>query len=216
MIIVKDPDIDPETFILKNKFNIGDQALLTQKESDLAIIGIKKLLEEKDYDINVEYLKHINRIMFEDIYYFAGTFRTIEVFKNEEKLVGDSVTYAKPEDIEKNLNDIFEDIRACDFESLDIEGQVNFLCNILTRIWQTHPFREGNTRATLIFLRKYLEKYNLKYDPDKFSNVDTYRYMRLSLVAACYEGNGHERDYSYLDRIMTDIVSDAHKRRLTM
>ena len=205
-----------EYFILRNKLNIDNQKDLSKAENDFAILGIKKLLEEKDYEITVEYLKHINYEMFKDVYEFAGKFRTIHVEKNEEILSGLSVNYAEPEDIERNLNTIFTTISETDFESLTKEEQKNFVSNMIVDIWQTHPFREGNTRGILIFLRKFLEKYNLRYDPTIFKNYGNYDYMRKALVAASFEAidlNVH-KNYSYINRIVSDIIDDAHLRRI--
>lgn len=213
---MKDPDLHEDYFILKNKLNIDNQKDLTKAENDFAIVRIKELLGEDYFEKNIDYLKHINFTLLQDVYYIAGEYRKIHVEKNEEILGGLSVEYAEPEDIKPNLDKIFEHINNTNFEELSKEEKVSFLTNMVVDIWKTHPFREGNTRTTLIFLRKYLKSYGLTYDPELFNNFGTYDYTRKALVAASFEAEdlNVERNYKYIGKLINNIVEDALSKKL--
>ena len=52
------------------------------------------------------------------------------------------------------------------------------------RIWQIHPFAEGNTRTTAVFAMKYLQTFGFK--PDNYLFKDHSWYFRNALVRANY------------------------------
>ncbi len=151
-----DPYIDSNTGVLKNLLNIKDNNKLKQAESDIVITRIHEIFKTMYFESSKEYFLELHKYLFSDVYSFAGKYRTIEIYKQERVLSYESVEYAKPSEIDYQLNEIFEILRNTDLLSLDIEMQKDFVTSLISGLWKVHPFREGNTRTCLVFLRTYL------------------------------------------------------------
>ena len=131
--------------VLENKLGITDSAELARQEEK---ISKKKALELFKNDIldsfeagTFESLAKIHKYLFDEIYYFAGEMRDVNIAKGNFRFA--PVMYLKQslEYIEKMPQSSFEEI---------IRKYVEM--NI------AHPFREGNGRATRIWLDLILKK----------------------------------------------------------
>ena len=71
------------------------------------------------------------------------------------------------------------------------------------------------TRTCLVFLRTYLNSYDIKFDVNFFKHENTYKYMRDALVASAFESDIYEkeREYKYLRRIIGDIIELDQERK---
>ena len=131
--------------VLENKLGITDSSELARKEE---MISKKKALElfEKGILDSLEAgtfkaLSQIHKYLFDEIYYFAGEIRNVNIAKGNFRFA--SVMYLKQalEHIDKMPQSTFEEI---------IEKYVEM--NV------AHPFREGNGRSTRIWLDLILKK----------------------------------------------------------
>lgn len=210
-----DPYIDSNTGVLKNLLNIKDNNKLKQAESDIVITRIHEIFNNMYFETSKDYFLELHKYLFSDVYSFAGKYRTIEIYKQERVLAYESVEYAKPSEIDYQLNEIFEILRNTDLLSLDIEMQKDFVTSLISDLWKVHPFREGNTRTCLVFLRTYLNSYDIKFDVNFFKHENTYKYMRDALVASAFESDIYEkeREYKYLRRIIGDIIELDQERK---
>ena len=225
-----DPYIDSNTGVLKNLLNIKDNNKLKQAESDIVITRIHEIFKTMYFESSKDYFLELHKYLFSDVYSFAGKYRTIEIYKQERVLAYESVEYAKPSEIDYQLNEIFEILRNTDLLSLDIEMQKDFVTSLISDLWKVHPFREGNTRTCLVFLRTYLNSYDIKFDVNFFKHENTYKYMRdalvasaavrplpltSKLVASAFESDIYEkeREYKYLRRIIGDIIELDQERK---
>lgn len=71
------------------------------------------------------------------------------------------------------------DIQAeCDFsyKGLTSDETISHIVDFVTLLWQNHPFREGNTRATAVFVIKYLRSCSFIVNIELFA--DNSRYFR--------------------------------------
>lgn len=125
--------------MLENKLNVSSSTELAEQEER---ISKKKALELYDSGrINelkagsVEALLEIHKTLFEDIYYFAGKVRTENIAKGNFR-------FAPAMFLENNLKTI-EQMPQSTFDEI-VAKYVEM--NI------AHPFREGNGRATRIWL----------------------------------------------------------------
>ena len=131
--------------ILENKLNIQDAILLAKEEERISKQKAVQLFESGMLDSleagTVETLKAIHKYLFEDIYFFAGKIRNVDISKRNFRFA--PVMYLTPalENIEKMPQSTFDEI---------IEKYVEM--NV------AHPFREGNGRATRIWLDLILKK----------------------------------------------------------
>ena len=74
-----------------------------------------------------------------------------------------------------------------DYKSMSIKEVVESITEFSSSIWQVHPFREGNTRVTAVFIEKYLN--SLGYDVDNTLFKDKSIYFRNALVRSNYFNN---------------------------
>lgn len=125
--------------ILKNKLNIDNQVELSKVEEKISKQKAKQLFDSGDINkIEIgtfEGLAYIHKYLFEDIYDFAGKIRNVNIAKKTFRFVPVIYLESALESISKMPQNTFEEI---------IEKYVEM--NI------SHPFREGNGRATRIWL----------------------------------------------------------------
>ena len=84
----------------------------------------------------------------------------------------------------------------CDFNE---EQLIDRICEFTSRIWQVHPFQEGNTRTTAIFIQKYLISMGFKVNNELFK--DNSKYFRNALVRSNY-GNIPKGIYPIFDYLI--------------
>ena len=130
---------------LKNKFNITDSLELSLIEEKISKKKAIELFESGKLDIlqagTFEALKEIHKYLFEDIYEFAGTLRTVNLAKGNFRFAPVMYLEASISNIDKMPQSTYDEI---------IEKYVEM--NI------AHPFREGNGRSTRIWLDCILKK----------------------------------------------------------
>ena len=83
---------------------------------------------------------------------------------------------------------------------------INNITNFSSNIWQVHPFREGNTRTTALFIQKYL--ISLGYNVDNTLFKDKSIYYRNALVRSNYFNNELDikEDNSYLIKFYENLL----------
>jgi len=145
---------------------------------------INKLSKIDDFELSVEYLKAIHKYLFHDYLVSSGEFRDYNLRKSETIINDHSVKYTDYHKIEENLRYDFEEEKHINYHILSKEKQVKRLADLTIRIWSTHPFIEGNTRTTSIFMQKYL-KY-LGFNPNDEYFKENSKYFRNALVKASY------------------------------
>ena len=64
------------------------------------------------------------------------------------------------------------------------EQLIDRVAEFTSRIWQIHPFQEGSTRTTAVFIQKYLLSMGFKVNNGLFK--DNALYFRNALVRANY------------------------------
>jgi len=131
--------------ILENKLNITDQIELARVEEKMTKQKAKEFFISRDID-KVEVgtflgLSFIHKYLFEDIYDFAGKIRSVNIAKGNFRFAPLMYLKQSLDYIDKMPQGNFEEI---------IEKYVEM--NI------AHPFREGNGRATRIWLDLILKK----------------------------------------------------------
>ncbi len=176
---------------LINKLNIKDEKVL--QKYDAKITAAKLLsLRQKDITGNFD-IKHflaIHTYLFEDIYPFAGKFRTEDISKGV-------FSFAHWEYIETELEKLLNKLKAENYlqgkNKLDLSKSLAYYISELNVL---HPFREGNGRTIREFIRQLALKngyiLNLKkvspyefLDASKKSVIDTTDLEKL--IEKCLE-----------------------------
>lgn len=75
------------------------------------------------------------------------------------------------------------------------------LVRIVAQIWQTHPFREGNTRSVIVFTVLLAKSLGFEAEYEMFRTHSVY--VRSALVWA---SQGMYSKYEYLERIFFDAI----------
>ena len=198
---MRDPYLYEDVDVLKNLANIKDNEKLRQMEGDLTVIGMAVVYAKKYDKFDINTLCDIHKTIFGGLYEWAGEFRTIQMTKSEKVLGGDTVRYAEPSQISKQLKDIFKEISKLKPNMLKQE-LVFKLVRITSTIWHIHPFREGNTRTVVAFSVLLADYLGIDLDYNLF--VENASYVRNALVWCT---QGIYSIYEYLERIYYDAAS---------
>ena len=175
-------------------------------ECDFVSMRIVELLSIENFELSVDYLKYIHKYLFQDIYDFAGKFREIDFSKQEEILNNDSVAYGSFKSLQASLEYDISLEKKKNYKDMSIVDVINNIVDFSSSIWQVHPFREGNTRTTAVFIEKYL--INLGYNVDNSLFKDKSVYYRNALVRSNYFNNelGIKENKSYLIKFYENLL----------
>ena len=189
--------------VLKNKLDIRDEKVLDLVEAEQSRSNMILLYERGFQDFTPAGLREIHHILFGDIYDWAGQYRIINIEKREKLLAGRSVWYSNDEDIPEDLDAAFQALHAKPWASLPRADFVRELAHVFPRIWQVHPFREGNTRTAVMMLTFFVEHYG--YHMDQELMAASAGYVRDSFVMASLD---QYSEYQHLERILLDAVCE--------
>lgn len=99
-----------------------------------------------------EYFIGLHGRIFEDIFTHAGKIREVELTKSEDVLNGATVEYAPSFMIKTQLDAEFNREKHFLYKGISEDAFVEHIASFVATIWQIHPFREGNTRTTALFV----------------------------------------------------------------
>ena len=157
--------------VLINKLNIHDNKILKQAEEKIVAAKLFILRQNtmiKNFDVN--HFKGIHKFLFEDIYPFAGKFRTENIAKG-------FFSFAEWEFIEDELSNLLKKLNESNnLKNLKRDEFVKAIAYYLSELNVLHPFREGNGRTIREFIRElgYVNDYLFdlqKIEPKDFLNA---------------------------------------------
>lgn len=190
-------------YVEKEKNNEVDY---NELECDFVSTRIVELLQDDKFELSVDYLKYVHKYLFQDVYKFAGNFRKVDFSKPEIILNKDSVAYGDSNTLKESLEyDISQELEK-DYKEMNMVEVINNITNFSSNIWQVHPFKEGNTRITALFIQKYL--ISLGYNVDNTLFKDKSIYYRNALVRSNYFNNELDikEDNSYLIKFYENLL----------
>jgi len=198
---MKDPYLYEDSDILINKANIKDRILLDEFENRMTTLGLITILKTDIKIIDVNDIYQIHKTLFSNVYEWAGKKRTINIFKNEPILNGLSVDYTNFNQINKELETVEVRYFKQKWELLSKEDFMHLFTRMIAKIWQIHPFREGNTRVISAFGLLFMKQNGYKFDADIIAK--NAKYFRNALVMASLN---EYAEYHYLQSILLDAV----------
>jgi cell filamentation protein len=140
-----DPYRDPESGVLRNLFGITDPAMLEQADADFSAVRLAQLqLRELPGDYGLTHLRSFHRVVFGDLYPWAGELRTVSIAKGDP--------FCMPQHIESFADDVFTCLAADDhLRGLDRAEFIDKLTGLLGDLNALHSFRDGNGRTQRAF-----------------------------------------------------------------
>lgn len=179
------------------------------KEADIVASRIAKILGEKTFQFSPAEWKSINKRLFEGVFDHAGMARTYNITKKEWVLNGDTVIYAPYSSISDTMDYDFSTEKQFSYEGLTVAESVKHLAKFTSDIWQIHPFCEGNTRATAVFMIKYMKTFGFDVNNEVFEKHSWY--FRNALVRANYNDlkRGIHSTTMYLEQFFDNLLMGA-------
>lgn len=182
-----DPYVYPGTSVLRNRLGIRDLAELDRVERQFVRERIIEGAPTGNFDLR--HLRAIHHHLFQDVYEWAGQVRTVEISKGGSQ-------FQFRQYIETGMADIHRRLVQADFlRALDRATFAAEAGKIIGDVNYVHPFREGNGRTQLQYLKQLAEGAGHALDLTKID-------------AAGWIDASKEAQYARYD-LMTRVVEDA-------
>ena len=200
---MKDYYLYDDVPVLRNLLDIKNEKLLEEAESSITYVKLLDIDDKICGDVfDYQRIKDIHAYIFGDLYEWAGKERGINIVKGERVLGGDTVRYADTNSIETEMEAALKELNQVKWEVLDISETAELFSKLIAKVWQIHPFREGNTRTIITFATQFAEKHGFRMN--KALLKDNSEYVRDALVKA---SDGMYSEYEYLICLL--YTSDA-------
>lgn len=143
-----DPYLIPGTATLRNRRGITDPEELRRVEEDVSAFRLRQLVDgavrvHGRWDL--AHLQRVHRHLFGDLYEWAGQVRTIEMWK-----ATDHHPLPNPEHVRTIFGRLAQDGH---LRGLERSAFITKVSQLQADLFAVHPFREGNTRSTTLFVR---------------------------------------------------------------
>jgi cell filamentation protein len=186
-----DPYVYPGTAILKNRLGITDPDFLDKQERVLVALRIRRNVPRGNFDL--DHLRAIHRHLFQDIYDWAGELRTVEISKGRQQFQFRQFIQTGMADVHRRLvqSRFLRGLSPEDFaaQAAVITGDINYI----------HPFREGNGRTQLQYLKQLATQAGQTLD---LTRIEGPRWIEASIAS-------HAADYGP----MAEVLGNALKSR---
>lgn len=205
---MRDPYLYDDVPVLRNKAGIKIQEQLDKFEYDITFVNLMSIDNCLDINkkIDFNYLKKLHKYIFGDIYEWAGDIRSVPIAKAEVILGGATIYYSSPSEIEKDANKIISEMNKIHWGNMSHEEIADKFSRCIAALWQVHPFREGNTRTTMIFASHYAEQNGFYMDRNVF--LDNSNHTRNSLVKA---SDGMYSEHRFLSTLILKAINQGVK-----
>lgn len=145
---------------------------------------IDKILKTEEFSFDVNFLKAVHKYLFTDLLETAGEFRQTNLFRKEDVLNGETVVYSNFFNIDRYLSYDMHQEKLDNYTNLDEDTFIKKICLLNTKLWLTHPFKDGNTRTISVFMRLLFNKLGYSFDNEEFRKY--FSFYRDALVLASY------------------------------
>lgn len=155
----------PGTAVLRNNLNIRGQNQLSAVEYELTAgreAGLKAGALPIEGDTSAARLASIHETLLGKVYPWAGEFRVVNMVKSGQSF-GDYSSMGM------YLRQLDGKIDRFDWDSADFDSKVSRLGELHTDLNFAHPFREGNGRASRLFMTDLAARHGVDLDFTKVS-----------------------------------------------
>jgi cell filamentation protein len=173
-----DPYVYPGSNVLRNCFGITDSATLAETEREVVLQRIDEGAPSGNFDL--AHLQAIHHHLFQDVYDWAGELRSVEIAKGSSHFLHASR-------IEMGMADVHRRLEAQTYlRALSRQDYAAAAAQIIGDVNYVHPFREGNGRTQLEYLRQLTEQAGHVLHP---TALDSARWISASKAS-------HDGDYA--------------------
>jgi len=179
-----DPYVYLGTSVLKNRFGLRDPDALDRIERLHTGNRILEPIPRGNFDLS--HLRAIHRHLFQDIYEWAGELRTVEISKGRQQFQFRKFIETGMADVHARLarSSFLKELTTTDFaaQAAVILGDINYI----------HPFREGNGRTQLQYLKQLAARAGHTID---LTQIEGSRWIEASIAS-------HAADYGPMARVL--------------
>ena len=177
-----------------------------KQEADKVSANISRILSRQTLDFTANGFVALHRRIFEGVFKHAGQVRNYDITKKEWVLRGDTVNYLNYEDLWRALDYDINAEKDFSYKGLTGDEIIIHVVKFVSGLWQIHPFGEGNTRTTAVFVIQYLRSIGFNVNNDLFAENSWY--FRNALVRANYKNavKGIEYTPVYLERFFRNLL----------
>ncbi|CAN7465363.1 Fic/DOC family protein [Neorhizobium sp. LjRoot104] len=183
-----DPYVYPGTGVLRNKLGLTEANKLDYYEREIVTMRAREDIPQGAFDL--KHLKAIHRHLFQDIFEWAGQVRTVEISKGESQFQFRQYIETGMADVHRRIvkSNLLRGLERPVFaaEAARIIGDVNYV----------HPFREGNGRTQLQYLKQLSEQAGHPLDLTK---IDAAGWLEASKEA-------HRARYDVMEQVINDAL----------
>jgi cell filamentation protein len=141
---VSDAYCYPGTTVLANRAGLRTQTDLDFFEEEATAQRFTEPLPVGSFDLR--HLCAIHRHLFQDVYAWAGSLRTVRISKGGS-------AFCHPENLDRELARLFAELaKQKNLSGLDANAFAEGAAHFLAELNAIHPFREGNGRTQLSFM----------------------------------------------------------------
>ncbi len=171
-----DPYVYPRTTVLKNLRDIRDPQALARFEAEAARRRLQELGSRPVAGrFDAKHLQAIHRHIFQDVYPWAGGFRTINIARAGQ------FPFAFPHQIARNISRIADGLKHEQYlKGLGAKEFAGRAAHYLGELNAIHPFREGNGRTQREFIRQLAEQAGHQLE---WQRVDARQFHEASRVS---------------------------------
>lgn len=186
----------PGTRVFRNKLDIRDADALNRAERRFALDRASFGVPTGDFDL--KHLQAVHRHLFQDVYDWAGEIRRVEIHKG-----GHEFTYQQAIETEMGMvhrrivqSDYLKRLSRHEFarEAAKVLGDVNYI----------HPFREGNGRTQLQYLKQLGEHAGHRIDLQRIGRTGDW----IEASRAAYRN-----DLGPMEQGIADAITHSHGRK---
>lgn len=197
-----DPYVYPGTTTLQNKLDIRSAEALDRVERRFVIQRIRDGVPTGDFDL--PHLQAIHRHLFQDVYEWAGQIRSVEISKDGSK-------FQLQRYIETGMANVHQRIVGAGYlKGLSPADFAAKAGQIIGDVNHVHPFREGNGRTQLQYLKQLTDQAGHVLALKKLDREAWHQASReandgrYDAMARCIEGALIERSRSRSARTIRD------------
>lgn len=199
---MKDPYTYPNTNVLINKLNLQNQSELEKAEEEFTSYRQEQLQKRPIIgQFDFSHLCRIHKMIFQDIYDWAGKPRTINIAKSNLFCLAEYIpTYSQ-----EVFTDLYEKCLTAKQNPAQFREQI---VDAFGNINALHPFREGNGRTQREFLRELCIECGYTFD---YSRVPEDEMLKASIES--FNGSNETLRKCFNEIIQPGTTRSAVARR---